>query len=147
MLNPAGTFSFASGSAPGAAGGGGAATGASFCAASLSGRPVRGEAGGGDCAACWAAAASVDAAKKAPASQRPRGDEKPIISSSPYGGDRPCAGGNMGAGAIRLFRGIVSDTFQLLRKGITLSITRTLRGRVEPQNVWRHFRKDHPESK
>jgi hypothetical protein len=58
MLKPAGTFSFAVGSLSAAVGSGGGATGASFCAASLSGRPSSGEPGGsGDAAgACWAAA-------------------------------------------------------------------------------------------
>src|ERR1700759_3015357 len=46
MLKPAGTFSFAVGSLSAAAASGGAATGASFCAASLSGRPIIREPGG-----------------------------------------------------------------------------------------------------
>ena len=51
MLKPAGTFSLAVGSLSAAAGSGGGATGASFCAASLSGRPIIGEPGGSGCAA------------------------------------------------------------------------------------------------
>ena len=87
MLNPAGTFSFAVGSLSAAVGIGGGAIGASLAAASLSaGRPIRGEPGGsgaaaagaadgaglaaGGVAGCWAAALSVNALKKAPASQR-----------------------------------------------------------------------------
>src|SRR5262245_51883817 len=87
ILKPAGTFSFAVGSLSAAAGIGGGAIGTSLAAASLSaGRPISGEPGGngaaalgdgaggglaaGGLAGCWAAAASVNALKKAPASQR-----------------------------------------------------------------------------
>src|SRR5215470_3434093 len=85
MLKPAGTFSLAVGSLSAAAGIGGGAIGASLAAASLSaGRPINGEPGGsgavaagaadgaGLAAGCWAAALSVKALKKAPASQRLR---------------------------------------------------------------------------
>src|SRR6185436_12046170 len=92
MLKPAGTFSFAVGSLSAAVGIGGGAIGASLAAASLSaGRPIRGEPGGsgaaaagaadgaglaaGGVAGCWAAALSVNALKKAPASQRLRDAE------------------------------------------------------------------------
>src|SRR5262249_6446349 len=86
ILKPAGTFSLAVGSLSAAAGIGGGAIGASFAAASLSaGRPISGEPGGSGAAAagaadgaglaagCWAAALSVNALKKAPASHRLRG--------------------------------------------------------------------------
>src|SRR5262245_14398474 len=86
MLKPAGTFSFAVGSLSAAAGIGGGAIGASLAAASLSaGRPISGEPGGSGAAAagaadgaglaagCWAAALTVKAPRKAPASQRLRG--------------------------------------------------------------------------
>src|SRR5437868_10600913 len=86
MLKPAGTFSLAVGSLSAAAGIGGGATGASLAAASLSaGRPISGEPGGSGAAAagaadgaglvagCWAAALTVKAPRKAPASQRLRG--------------------------------------------------------------------------
>src|SRR5947208_16869466 len=106
MLNPGGTFSFATGSLSADAAIGGGATGASFAAASLSaGRPIRGEPGGSGAAAagaaagagvaagaagaagagdaagagvdgCWAAAPSVNAPKKAPASKTRRAVER-----------------------------------------------------------------------
>src|SRR5215470_15880228 len=94
MLKPAGTFSLAVGSLSAAAGIGGGAIGASFAAASLSaGRPISGEPGGNGAAAlgdgaglaaggfagCWAAAASVNALKKAPASQRLRGANRSFL--------------------------------------------------------------------
>src|SRR5262252_1597950 len=53
MLKPCASFSLAVGNLSAAAGSGGGATGASFMAASLSGRPIIGEPGGrGDGAAC-----------------------------------------------------------------------------------------------
>src|ERR1700754_3140709 len=86
MLKPGGTLSLAVGSLSGAAAIGGGAIGASLAAASLSaGRPISGEPGGsgwaaagaadgaGLAAGCWAAAFSVNAPRKAPASQRLRG--------------------------------------------------------------------------
>jgi len=92
-LKPAGTLSFAVGSLSGAAAIGGGATGASFAAASLSGRPIKGEPGGsagaaaavgGGLAGCCAAAPNVNTLTKAPASKRLRGaDEQIIVMSSP----------------------------------------------------------------
>src|SRR3954468_9892063 len=92
MLNPAGTLSFANGNLSAAAGMGGGATGASFEAASLpAGRPIRGEPGGRGAPAGagapgvlagWAAALSVNALIKAPASNRPRGVELIVMKSS-----------------------------------------------------------------
>jgi hypothetical protein len=84
------------GSLSAAAGIGGGAIGASFAAASLSaGRPINGEPGGngaaalgdgagaglaaGGLAGCWAAAVSVNALKKAPASQRLRGANMSLL--------------------------------------------------------------------
>src|ERR1700689_957670 len=94
MLKPAGTLSFAIGNLPTEAGSGGGATGASLAAASLSGRPIMGEPGGSGAAAagaagaaglagCCAAAAQVNAPIKTPASNRLRGDEQIIMTSSP----------------------------------------------------------------
>src|SRR5258707_15551180 len=97
MLKPGGTLSFAVGSLSVAAGIGGGATGASFAAASLpAGRPIRGEPGGSAGAAagaaavgglagagCCAAAPYVNAPIKAPASNRLRGDDQIIMTSSP----------------------------------------------------------------
>src|ERR1700686_4190619 len=94
MLKPAGTLSLATGNLSSAAGSGGGATGASFAAASLSGRPSRGEPGGsgaaaagaaaaGGLAGCCAEAAQPSAPIKAPASNRPRGDEQIIMTLSP----------------------------------------------------------------
>src|ERR1700728_3697339 len=79
MLKPGGTFSFAVGNLSTAAAIGGAATGASFAAASLAGRPIMGEPGGsagaavcagaaGGLAGCCAAAPKVNAPIKATAS-------------------------------------------------------------------------------
>src|SRR5437899_3244409 len=93
MLKPAGTFSFAVGNLSGAAGIGGGAFGASLAAASLpAGRPINGDPGGsagaaagdapaagGDAASCCAAAPSVNALRKAPASNRLRGADEWII--------------------------------------------------------------------
>src|ERR1700736_1072770 len=90
MLKPAGTLSFANGNLSAAVGSGGDATGASFAAASLSGRPIRGEPGGsagaaagaaafGGLAGCCAAALHVNAPRKAPASNRLRGMDKQIF--------------------------------------------------------------------
>src|SRR6185295_10400100 len=93
MLNPAGTFSFAVGNLSGAAGIGGGAFGASLAAASLpAGRPINGDPGGsagaaaagapaagGAAAGCWAAAPSVKALRKAPASNRLRGVDGGLI--------------------------------------------------------------------
>src|ERR1700738_3234107 len=87
MLKPAGTLSFANGNLSAAVVSGGDATGASFAAASLSGRPIRGEPGGsagaaagaaafGGLAGCCAAAVHVNAPRKAPASNRLRGDKQ-----------------------------------------------------------------------
>src|SRR3954468_13103771 len=98
MLNPAGTLSFANGNLSAAAGMGGGATGASFEAASLpAGRPIRGEPGGSGAPAGagaagvlagWAAALSVNALIKAPASNRPRGVEQMVMKSSLIGSPR-----------------------------------------------------------
>src|ERR1700737_5302578 len=98
MLKPGGSLSFAVGNLSSAAGIGGGATGASFAAASLpAGRPIRGEPGGSAGAAgaaavgglagagCCAAAPYVNAPIKAPASNRLRGDEQIIMTSSPVG--------------------------------------------------------------
>src|SRR3981081_3525009 len=91
ILKPAGTLSFAVGNLSGAAGIGGGATGASFAAASLSGRPIIGEPGGSGAAAgaaagavvgCCAAAPYANRLIKAPASNRRRGDEQIIMTSS-----------------------------------------------------------------
>src|ERR1700679_2459689 len=79
MLKPGGTLSFAVGNLSTAAAIGGAATGASFAAASLAGRPINGEPGGnagaavcaaaaGGLAGCCAAAPNVNAPTKATAS-------------------------------------------------------------------------------
>src|SRR5437899_2495134 len=92
MLKPAGTLSFAVGNLSGAAGIGGGAFGASLAAASLpAGRPINGDPGGsagaagGDAAGCWAAAPSVNALRKAPASNRLRGaDEWRIMGVLPW---------------------------------------------------------------
>src|SRR5882762_7689694 len=105
MLKPGGTLSFAVGNLSGAAAIGGGATGASFAAASLpAGRPIRGEPGGSAGAAagaaaagglvaggaaagglegCCAAAPSVRAPDRAPASDRLRGNDKIIMTFSP----------------------------------------------------------------
>src|SRR5437870_11634437 len=101
MLKPGGSLSFATGSLSAAAAIGGGATGASLAAAALfSGRPINGEPGGsaGDAAAaaalgagaaagglagCCAAATSVNALTKAPASNTRRADEAIMLSSSP----------------------------------------------------------------
>src|SRR5882757_718952 len=103
MLKPGGSLSFAVGNLSSAAGIGGGATGASFAAASLpAGRPSRGEPGGsagaaagagagaaaggaaaGGLAGCCAAAPYVNTPIKAPASNRLRGDEQIIMTSSP----------------------------------------------------------------
>src|SRR6266849_3487051 len=97
MLKPGGTLSFAVGNLSSAAGIGGGATGASLAAASFpAGRPIRGEPGGSAGAAagaaavgglagagCCAAAPYVNAPIKAPASNRLRGDEQIIMTSSP----------------------------------------------------------------
>src|SRR5215472_15055667 len=92
MLKPAGTFSFAAGSLSAAVGSGGGATGASFCAASLSGRPISGEPGGSAGAAagaaagglaCWPVAPNVNTPRNAPASNRLRGDGIVVISLPP----------------------------------------------------------------
>src|ERR1700737_4363221 len=96
MLKPGGSLSFAVGNLSSAAGIGGGATGASFAAASLpAGRPIRGEPGGSAGAAagaavgglagagCCAAAPYVNTPIKAPASNRLRGDEQIIMTSSP----------------------------------------------------------------
>src|SRR5689334_9995354 len=89
MLNPAGTLSFAVGNLSAAAGSGGGATGASLAAASLSGRPIKGEPGGSGVAPvvagaadCWALAPNVNTAIKAPASKTLRGANEPIIINS-----------------------------------------------------------------
>src|SRR5215212_2244957 len=112
MLNPAGTLSFAVGSLSGAAGIGGGAFGASLAAASLpAGRPINGDPGGsagaaagcapvagGDAAGCWAAAVSVNALRKTPASNRLRGEvegrimgvlpgRKPVLYTRHMGAD------------------------------------------------------------
>jgi hypothetical protein len=90
----------------GAAASGGGATGASFCAASLSGRPIRGEPGGsgaaagaaaGGLAGCCAAAPYVKIPKRAPASSRLRGAvEQILIMFSPvWKPFDPCAGKHM----------------------------------------------------
>src|SRR3954465_2681306 len=88
MLKPAGTFSFAVGSLSGVAAIGGGATGASLAAASLpAGRPINGDPGGsagaapaaGGVAGCCAAAPSVKALRKAPASNRLRGAEEWVV--------------------------------------------------------------------
>src|ERR1700737_2115391 len=105
MLKPAGTLSFAVGSLSAAAGSGGGATGASFCAASLSGRPIMGEPGGsGDAAGagaaagaagvCCAVAPQVNAPRNAPASNRLRGDSSVVMRVLPLdrGGFDPRAG-------------------------------------------------------
>src|SRR5258707_14796840 len=98
MLKPAGTCSVAVGNLSGAAGIGGGAFGASLAAASLlAGRPISGDPGGsagaaagaapaaGGVAGCWAAAPSVNAQKKAPASNRLRGaDEWRIMGVLPW---------------------------------------------------------------
>src|ERR1700733_6741944 len=73
MLKPGGTLSFAVGNLSTAAAIGGAATGASFAAASLAGRPINGEPGGNAAAAgglggCCAAAPNANAPIKATAS-------------------------------------------------------------------------------
>src|ERR1700737_1012959 len=97
MLKPAGTFSFAVGNLSGAAAIGGGATGASLAAASLSGRPSKGEPGGsgwaagaapaaGGLAGCCAEATSVKALKKAPASNRLRGAEQWLVMVFSPGG-------------------------------------------------------------
>src|ERR1700761_7036574 len=84
MLNPAGTFSCAIGGWSAAAASGGPATGASFAAASPSGRPISGEPGGSGLGlACWATAPTVMAQKKTPASQKLRGEDVAIMSFSP----------------------------------------------------------------
>src|SRR4051794_6122877 len=111
MLKPGGSFSFATGSLSAEAAIGGGATGASFAAASLSaGRPIRGEPGGSGAAAagaaggagvaagaagaagageaagagvdgCCAAAPSVNALIKAPASKARRAVEQIMVKS------------------------------------------------------------------
>src|SRR3954471_20508681 len=86
MLKPAGTFSFAVGSLSGTAAIGGGATGARLAAGSVpAGRPINGDPGGsagaaagaapaaGGVAGCCAAAPSVKALRKAPASNRLHG--------------------------------------------------------------------------
>src|SRR5207247_3706592 len=122
MLKPAGTLSFAVGNLSGAAGIGGGAFGASLAAASLpAGRPINGDPGGsagaaaggapaagGDAAGCWAAAPSVNALRKAPASNRLRGaDEWRIMGVLP-GGSRLFAPPKMKP-ALVAFRKAVSD--------------------------------------
>src|ERR1700682_184802 len=92
MLKPGGTLSLAVGSLSTAAAIGGDATGASLAAASPSGRPIRGEPGGSGAGAAaggaggWAggaaAAPTVKTKIKAPASNRPRGADEPIIMTS-----------------------------------------------------------------
>src|SRR5882724_4167597 len=95
MLKPAGTLSFAVGNLSTAAAIGGGATGASLAAASLSaGRPIKGEPGGsgagaaagaaagGGLAGCCAAAPNVNTQIKAPASNKLRGADEPIIITS-----------------------------------------------------------------
>src|ERR1700722_4362116 len=83
MLKPGGTLSFAVGNLSTAAAIGGGATGASFAAASLAGRPIIGEPGGsagaavcaagwGGLAGCSAAAPNVNAPIKATASDKLR---------------------------------------------------------------------------
>src|SRR6185312_16291751 len=91
MLKPAGILSFAVGSLSGAAAIGGGATGASLAAASLpAGRPINGDPGGsgaaagaapaaGGVAGCCAAAPSVKALRKAPASNRLRGADEWVV--------------------------------------------------------------------
>src|ERR1700722_15922852 len=90
MLKPAGTLSLASGSLSAAVANGGPETGASFAAASPSGRPIKGEPGGSaggaagaapvaGAASCCAAAPNVNAPIKAPASNRLRGAERLMV--------------------------------------------------------------------
>src|SRR5882672_6281820 len=94
MLKPGGTLSLPIGSLSTAAAIGGGATGANLAAASLSGRPIRGEPGGsgagaaagaaagGGLAGCCAAAPNVNTPIKAPASNKLRGADEPIIMTS-----------------------------------------------------------------
>src|SRR5258706_13995626 len=95
MLKPGDSLSLAVGSLSTAAAIGGGATGASLAAASLSaGRPIRGEPGGsgagaaagaaagGGLAGCCAAAPNVNTPIKAPASNKLRGADEPIIMTS-----------------------------------------------------------------
>src|SRR5215212_10770422 len=120
MLNPVGTLSFANGNLSSAAGIGGGATGASFEAASLpAGRPIRGEPGGSGAPAGagaagvlagWAEALSVNALRKAPASNRPRGVELMIMKSS-LSGNLILALAPMNAGLGWLSWAAVSDIF------------------------------------
>src|SRR5712671_7749083 len=107
MLKPGGTLSLAVGSLSGEAAIGGGVTGASFAAASFPvGRPIRGEPGGSGAAAgadaggglaaggaaaggfggCCAAAPSVRAPNRAPASQRLRGANKSLFMDVLPGG-------------------------------------------------------------
>src|ERR1700722_10256557 len=101
MLKPGGSLNFAVGNLSTAAAIGGATTGASFAAASPSGRPIRAEPGGsaglaagsgaaaaggeaaGGVAGCCAAAPSVNAPIKAPASNRRGADEQNIMIGLP----------------------------------------------------------------
>src|SRR5690348_15782160 len=117
MLKPAGTFSFPSGSLSGAAASGGGATGASFCAASLSGRPIIGDPGGSGCAAgglagCCAAALNVSTPRKAPASKRLRGAGEHVLmvfsvlgSPRSSDGQTPAPAGGLRAGSLEYFSG------------------------------------------
>src|SRR5207244_1526280 len=129
MLKPAGTLSFAVGNLSGAAGIGGGAFGASLAAASLpAGRPINGDPGGsagaaaggapaagGDAAGCWAAAPSVNALSKAPASNRLRGaDEWRIMGVLPW--RKPVLyTQHMRVLTPVAFRTAISDIFVLLR--------------------------------
>src|ERR1700742_4638782 len=80
MLKPAGTLSLSIGSLSAAVASGGPATGRSFDAASLSGWPISGEPGGSGLGlACCAAAPTVKAPRKTPASQRLRGEHVAIM--------------------------------------------------------------------
>jgi hypothetical protein len=101
MLKPGGSLNFAVGNLSTAAAIGGPATGASFAAASPSGRPIMGDPGGnagfaagsgaaaaggeaaGGAAGCCAAALSVNAPIKAPASNRRGADEQIVMIGLP----------------------------------------------------------------
>src|ERR1700739_1731746 len=84
MLKPCGTFRLAIGSLSAEVASGGATCGLSFDAASLSGWPISGEPGGSGLGlACCAAALTVKAPRKTPASQRLGGEDLAIMSFSP----------------------------------------------------------------
>src|ERR1700760_3274643 len=119
MLKPCGTLSLSSGSLSAAVASGGATCGRSFDAASLSGWPISGEPGGSGVElalglACCAAAPTVNAPRKTPASQRLRGDNVAVLWFSPSKGgghshaEQECRRGRPSARALSEFSSIVA---------------------------------------